>query len=197
MLEGPFRVDVAAHRYYIGDRRVPGVRSVLRVGGVEKDLSFLDPSYQARGKAVHEAACWFDWTGEDSYLPPNWRPFYEAYKAFREAVPCRWDLIETARVNRELYYASRVDRVGIVNGYPALVELKTGGPAAFHGPQLAGLDLLLGRGTRRRLGLYLTKDGHYKLKEYKAGKDYITFLNALRAYHEAYPNGETDDGRAA
>ena len=197
MLRGPFRVDDARHRYFIGAQRVPGVRGILRTAGIEGDKSFLSPEYQARGKAVHDATLHFDLTGRDvDWLPDDWDVFFRAYVRFRAAIPCKWKLLETAKPHRTLRYASRVDRMGLVNGYPALVELKTGGPDAFHGPQLAGLDLLLGRGTRRRLGVYLFKTGKFRVIEYSDPKDYMTFLAALNRYWQVYPYGEDHD-RAA
>lgn len=191
MLAGQFRYVEHGHRYYVGAQRVPGIRTVLRVGGVEREMPFLNERYQLRGKAVHDAAMRFDLFGVDTDLPDEWQPFYVAYKRFLEAVPCRWRMVETAKVNRKLSYASRVDRVGTVSSYPALVELKTGYEAAFHGPQLAGLDLLLGRpGSRRRMGVYLRKDSRFKVVEYSDSNDYVVFLDALKRYWEAYPNGE-------
>lgn len=191
-LRGPFRFDPASHRYTVGARPVPGIHAVLRAGGVERDLGFLSDEYRLRGKAVHAATLHWELTGDEPHLRPEWRPFFEAYRAFRQSLDCRWRWLEHPRVERRLGFASIIDREGTVNGGPAILEIKTGSPDNFHGPQLAGGDLLAGRfprGARRRLAVYLAADGKFRLREYSDPADYLKFLAALERWWEA------EDGR--
>lgn len=203
MLRGPFRHDRVRHFYSIGGTPVPGIHAVLRAGGLEKGGPWFVDEVRERGKAVHAATLAYD-LGEDAVIEDRWRGFYEAYVALRAAVRCRWRLLEHPKAHRRLRYATMLDRVGTVSGRPSVVEIKTGEPAPFHGPQLAGADLLLGPriapGTRRRLGFYLHADGTFQVKEYTEAKDYHDFLAALSAYWDdggARKMGGDDDDRLA
>lgn len=186
LLQGPFRFDHATHRYTVGDQEVPGIHAVLRTGGVERGGPWLeDPAYRERGRAVHRATLAHD-LGDDVRLAAEWRPFFDAYLAVLAALRCRWRYREHPRVHRRLRYASLLDAVGTVNGRPAVVEIKTGEADTFHGPQLAGADLLLPgggvRSPRARLAFYLRADGTFRVREYTSWGDYVVFTDALDAY---------------
>lgn len=197
VLRGPFRFESAPHRYTVGGTLVPGVNAALRAGGLVQDLSFLSDEYRQRGKAVHAATLHYDLTGDYVVLPDDWQPYFTAYRRLREAVRCRWRQLEQPRVSRALRYASTPDRVGLVTGRQAVVEIKTGYAAPFHGPQLAGQDLLLPgggvRSPRRRLGFYLRRDGSFKVEEYTDPADYGQILRAVARWWEA-SDGEGDNG---
>lgn len=163
---------------------VPGIHAVLRAGGLEKDGKYFTQEHRERGKAVHLATLMHDLGETSVLLPERWRPYYDAYLRFRTEVSCTWRKLEHPKVSRQLRYASIIDREGLVSGRSAVVEIKTGFPASFHGPQLAGADLLLSRviGTRRRLAVYLRRDGTYQLREYEQAADYQRFTEALGVY---------------
>jgi hypothetical protein len=191
VLRGPFRFDTAAHAYAVGRVAVPGIHAVLLACGVEPTgARYYTPEARERGKAVHAATLLHDMGETSVRLPDAWAPFFDAYRLFRREAPCRWRRMEHPRVHRRLGYATIIDRWGQVSGRPAVVEIKTGGPAPFHGPQLAGADLLLGpaRGLRRRLAVYLRADGSYKLVEYDTAADYHRFLGAVRDYWRGVPD---------
>jgi hypothetical protein len=202
-LRGPFRFDAQTHTYTVGGVAVPGIHAVLRAGGIEKDLSFLNDYYLQRGRAVHEATMKLDLGSPlamvENGLSEEWHPFLHAYVQFRSDVTCRWTKVEQPVVHRTLRYATIVDRVGRVSGRPAVFEVKTGYPAEFHGPQLAGADILVaGRvhiGLRRRMAVYLTGDGTYKLKEYIDPADYSRFMQAIEQFwrEDAEPDGDRLD----
>jgi hypothetical protein len=186
VLRGPFRFSAATHQYTVGTVCVPGIHAVLRAGGYERGGRWFLPEHQARGRAIHAAALAYD-LGDDVRLPADWRGYFEAYRRFLAAVACRWRWSEHPRVDRRLRYASILDRVGSVNGWPAVVELKTGHPADFHGPQLAGAELLLGPRwlrdvSRRRVAVYLGADAQFKVVTYSDHGDYARFLTALHCY---------------
>jgi hypothetical protein len=183
-LRGPFTFDTARHEYRVGQTRIPGIHAVLRAGGLEQGAPGYTDEHRARGKAVHEATLLHDMGERSIKLPERWMPFFNAYCLFRADVPCRWQRMEHPKVHRTLWYATIIDRAGLVSGRPACVEIKTGGPAPFHGPQLAGADLLLNkqRDTRRRLVIYLAANGRYRLVEYSDPADYARFLKAVQDY---------------
>lgn len=181
-LRGPFRFDARTHTYTVGGVVVPGIHAVLRAAGLEEDFGERrGDEYRARGVAVHAATLLYD-LGAEPVLREEWQPYLDAYVKFRGEVACRWRLCEQARVNRTLRYATVLDRVGTVSGLPCVFEIKTGYPAASHGPQLAGADLLLPRGVkRRRLAVYL-RPGEAQLKEYDDAADYARFIRAVTEF---------------
>lgn len=191
VLRGTFTFDPGRHRYAVGGWPVPSITRLVK----DKD-AFTNPIYLARGSAVHKAALQFD-LGAAWTLPGEWLPFMRAYEQFRAEVACRWRQLEQPLVNRRLRYAGTPDRIGTVNQRPVILEIKTGYPDLFHGPQLAGQDLLLpgggDRSPRRRMAVYLSKEGRYKLVEYSAAADYLVFMDALRRYWAARDRKESDD----
>ena len=66
----------------------------------------------------------------------------------------------------------------ILNGIPAIIDIKSGGKWDWHGLQLDGYALLLKR-SLIRFGLYLSKHGTYKLEPYEDSRDTDVFLGAL------------------
>ena len=192
-LSGPFTFDASSHVYRVGGIAVPGIHAVLRAGGIERGAPNYTQEHRDRGKWVHQATLLMD-LGEDRILSPEnpgWMAYFAAYEKFRAEVPVRWRKLEHPKVHRKLRYASIIDRAGLVSGRPAVLEIKTGGPAPFHGPQLAGADLLLSQslsiGTRRRLAVYLFADGTYQLREYTNPIDYKQFLRAVGDYWKPAP----------
>jgi hypothetical protein len=188
MLRGPFRFDRTTHRYSVGRRAVPGITSVIRAAG-HSDYEWVTAEAMRRGTAVHAATLAHD-LGDDPLLPPEWQPYLWAYLEFRRAVRCVWSELEQPRVERALGFAGTPDRVGIVSGRPALLELKTaasGQAVPWHGIQTAAQDMLLGgvRGQRQRLVVYLMPDGRFRLREHTDPRDYLQFLEALRGYEQA------------
>jgi hypothetical protein len=193
MLTGPFRFDTAAHTYSVGGVPVPGIHAVLRAGGLEHGGKHFTQEHRDRGKAVHLATLRHDLGETRLVLPAEWQPFFDAYLLFRAEVECRWRKLEHPKVHRLLRYATIIDREGLVSGLPSVVELKTSNGltrVGWHGVQLAGADMLLGGGShRRRLVVYLSGSGYYRLSEFTDPADYFRFRGALESY---YAEGSTD-----
>lgn len=78
-------------------------------------------------------------------------------------------------------YAGRFDIAGFVNGKRAVVDVKTGLPMPWHGPQIASYVLGLWGGPEDvdRYGLYLKSNGTYKLKPYEDVSDFAVFTSAV------------------
>lgn len=180
-----FSFDRHSHTYRDGARVVPGITSVLRAAGCT-DSEWVTEEALRRGTAVHAATLLLD-LGDTPVLPLAWDGYLRAYVAFRRDIRCSWQEMEEPRISRLYGFAGTPDRVGLVAGRPALLELKTAQAAsrvAWHGYQTAGQDLLMGgpRGVRQRLVAYLLPDGRYRLREYRDSGDYLAFLEALRSY---------------
>lgn len=187
-----FRFSSADHTYRLGDRVVPAISTIVRW---VHDASgpWLTEESRARGKAVHAATLELDLGAAtadvlQARLAPEWRAFFYAYVQFRESCACRWQQLEQPAVHRRLLFAGTPDRVGTVNDFPALLELKTGTPAAWHPLQTAGQDILLGRrhGALRRFVVYLRSDGTFRLQRHEDPVDYLRFFAALQSYHDAH-----------
>lgn len=88
--------------------------------------------------------------------------------------------------------AGTVDLDVLLLGGPAVVEIKTGTPADWHGLQLAPYAFLLD-GTkwlqRARFGLYLNERGGFRLKEYDEYSDLDTFFRAHEMLHWRVKHG--------
>lgn len=195
MLRGQFRFETATHRYFVGDRPVPAITTVLRVGGHTKDGPWFKPEHRERGRLVH-AACLVRDLGTPPSIPSKYSPYYDGWDAFMREVRPRWRELEQPRVNRRMAYAGTPDRVGFVNGYESIVEIKTGRAARWHAYQTAGQDLLVGgpmATRRRRLVVYLPGDGTYFMREHASANDYIEFLTALRETHGEAEHADDDD----
>lgn len=193
-LRGACRFVADEHRYFIGQTEVPGTHAVMRAGGgddgepLEREHRWFHVEHRDRGKAVHAASLRFD-LGDDWSLPAEWRGYMTAYVRLVDALRPAWTLLEEARFERRRRYATIIDRAGMSAALRCsiVLEIKTGDPDAFHGPQTAGQDLLLGgpRGKRRRFVGYLAADGRFRLREYDDPNDYAKFERALAEYWRA------------
>jgi hypothetical protein len=191
-LKGDFRFDAERHIYTVGTTEVPAVSTIVKAAhlanGGQAGGPWFTQEHRDRGKAVHAATLALDLGSADLsallvWLKPAWQPFLFAYAEFRKSCRCKWTQMEQPRVHRRLKFAGTPDRVGTLNDWPALLELKTGSPAPWHGIQTAGQDTLMPSRGRRRYVVYLSSDGRYKLREHTDSGDYLKFLAALQAYH--------------
>jgi hypothetical protein len=198
-LLGDFRFHASAHVYTVGKVMVPAVGTITKLARTTTDGPWMKDEHRDRGRAVHAATLAVD-LGDScqsvlARLEPDWRPFLFAYCEFRKGIALRWRQLEEPAVHRELMFAGTPDRVGTINDYPALLEIKTGHATDWHGIQTAGQEILLASGALRRYVVYLTSDGKFKLREHINTGDYLKFLTALQSYHEQHPLIEYHDTR--
>ena len=94
-----------------------------------------------------------------------------------------WSSMEEPKHSEQYDFAGTADRLGTINGKPVVIDFKTGGPASWHGLQLAFYDLLyddLPPMIRRRIVVHLRKDGRIpQTVEYHDHADYATALTLL------------------
>lgn len=76
-------------------------------------------------------------------------------------------------------YAGQLDIAGAVNAMRAIVDVKTGVPMPWHGPQTASYAMGLWGEETKRYGLYLKPTGAYKLKLYEDPSDFSVFTSAV------------------
>lgn len=91
-------------------------------------------------------------------------------------------LVERKIVDLLRGYAGRFDVAAYVNGVLSMIDFKTGAPLHYHGVQLAGYchGLWGSLDNVKRYGLYLHKDGTYKLKPFiDDEEDLSVFFSAV------------------
>jgi hypothetical protein len=173
------RLD-ADHRYWLEDRELLSVTAVLMEAGLIDQTWFTEEAAD-RGTYVHQA-CQLRDADDLGACDPAYAGYLEAYERFlREAVPA-WVHIEHRVCDPTLGYAGTVDRAGHFKYEWAVLDIKTGPPAPWHGLQLAAYGRLLPRmGLRpKRYDLYLTATGTYRLEPQTTRTDESVFLSALQ-----------------
>lgn len=183
--------DAEPHRYrYHGDV-VPSVTGILRsiTDAIYGDI----PSWQVqaaadRGTQAHRATE-LDDIGILAYerLDPELVPYVDAWRAFVAETGFEVEAIELRRCHPVWRYATTLDRVGILNGKRAVVELKT--TAALHpwvALQTAGqLEAYNATAESRaahatqRWAVRLGPDGRYQCQQYSNTNDWPVFLACL------------------
>lgn len=191
MLRGKFTFDQAEHIYRVGDWIVPGITEVLKVSG-DMDERFIPDEARNRGSAIHQITEDLDLglysvteIAESPYL--GW---VEAYVNFYEAVRPEYDHIETPVINRELGFATAVDRAGALNDAQFVMNIKTGVKMRAHSIQLAAEVLALDgkRSDRKRFTLYIKKTKKWDLIEHANEGDFSQFEEALHEWREECHN---------
>lgn len=177
------RLD-AEHRYWLGDRELIGVTAALTEAGLI-DSRFFTEDAADRGTYIH-AACELVDRDDLDFVEPEYDGYVAAYGLFlRDARP-NWLHLEHVVYDATLGYAGTADRVGLLNGAWAVLDIKTGPPAPWHGLQLAAYGRLLPGPTGLRpvrYDLYLAETGTYRLEPQRTRTDDATFLAALAVAH--------------
>lgn len=183
------------HTYTLGERKLPGVTSLLKAFGFIDD-SWASAEALQRGTFVHEAAQYDDEGKLDpASLDERLRGYVEAWRRCKREIGL--EVVECERhVAHPLYgYAGTLDR--IVNRvlpegtFAYLVDLKTGGPQPWHSLQVGFYAMAWeAQGVNpvrlRRACAYLAADGKYKFVEYTDRNDYAVAkaLLTLAAWKE-------------
>lgn len=176
------RFDPDAHKYYIFDREIPSVTTVLKKIGVLDDRWFKAGSGE-KGTKVHEFLELID-QGFKVTVPITIRGYVRAYKAFREANPgFVLKSLEEVIFDRSLHVCGKVDRVftDTETDETWVVDIKTGTPQRFHRIQVSAYaNALKEKRMPRIAGLYLSPDGNYKFKEYQ--KSHVLWRSCVAVY---------------
>jgi len=188
--------DPTTHRYTHQGRVIPSVTGRIKSAGLlGPAVSFYTDETAARGQRVHLACLQLDhadlqWAagrGGQTLAPaltPTERGYVLSYHRWCEAMAPQWTSLETPHYSARYDTAGTADRLGTIDSVPAVVDFKTGGPAAWHGVQLAMYDLLhdeLPPRERRRLVLHLVDDGRMaQVVEYHAADDYLLALELMK-----------------
>lgn len=174
-----FVFDESLHRYTYDGRIVRGVTGLIREGGlVDPDAAqwFTEES-RWRGTRVHKACLDIDLDCYGYEALETDAGYVESYLKWRHLTAPRWTVLEEPRYSKRWRFCGIADRIGFDSkGRPMVLDFKTGPAQKWHRIQLALYDMLhddIPWGIRRRVGLYLQKDGSIaKPKEYADRNDY-------------------------
>ena len=170
--------DEEKHEYSVGGIKVPSVSEILAPLSAERygELSpWMLKAAAARGTAVHEATELVDY-GIPLEPDPDVYDYMFAYETFLLEHEVDWEAIEGIvyykRTEDELpLYAGTIDRFGLVDGIPAVVDIKTYSSMSTDSQLYASCQTVLyadalesmGRMVLGRYILHLRKDGTYRL----------------------------------
>lgn len=169
-----------ASAYMIDGARVPSVTEILSIGGWS-DFSGIDPEIlaraAARGTFVHEASELHDEGDLDwDSVPREWVGYVRAYEKFK--AERQFQIIESEVVvkNKLHRYAGQLDRRGLLDGKPVILDIKTSSqPSPSWGPQIAGYAACYAE-PHGRVALWLRRDGTYRVISYPDPDDTRLFL---------------------
>jgi len=179
-----FHFDPETHTYTLDGRTLLSVTSILKEAGMLVYPSGMQDAMM-RGKYVHAATEMIDrGTLDWELLDDTLRPYCEAYAKFcRDKNPVIV-LSEQRSYHPTHLYAGTPDRVVRMDGFTALLDIKTGTPnpataiqVAAYKEMVRALDEIV---CARCYALHLRDDGNYRLDEMKDRKrNYNLFLAAL------------------
>lgn len=170
--------DEEKHEYSVAGVRVPSVSEILAPLSAERYAELNKAMVEqaaARGTAVHEACELIDYGG-DPDDDPEIDGYLTAYTMFLTEHDVKWELIESvtgySRTEDETpLYAGTVDRFGMVDGEPTLVDIKTYSSMTSQSQLQASCQTALYADALEnnkwfvlnRAILHLRKDGTYRL----------------------------------
>jgi hypothetical protein len=189
-LEEILRFDPNGHRYFVGNRELPSVTTVL---GASFPFFAGESAMEAarrRGRIVHKISELDDRVElDESTVPDDLVPFLEGWRSFRRNsgfVP-DVDGIEVQKHHSIFGYAGTIDRIGRDSrNRRILLDIKTGGRYPQYRLQLAAyLNLLSNPADYIRLCVVLDDSGRFGVEEYPRDfrDDFETFVSCLTLYN--------------
>jgi hypothetical protein len=174
--------DNETHTYRLNGTVLKSVTTIIKDAGLIDDRWFTEFS-RWRGSAVHEAVFYDIHNDLDPNIHEQIKPYMEAWFKFKQDTKFQpfKHLCESRQYHPIYKYAGSPDLPGMLNGSPALIDIKTGDcPTA--GLQTAAYAMFpkLMAYSFKRFSLRLRIDGTYRLNRHDKVSDKIDFLAALR-----------------
>lgn len=156
-------VDEELHTYHFAGEgslsgvRLPSVTDILKPIIPESVSQYFTPESRDRGHRVHRMVQ-LDIEGrlDVAALDDELLSYYEGWMEWRMLANFKPIFVEQSVFHSALFYAGRMDLYGLLDGYPALPDIKTGVvDLLLAGPQTAGYvaaaayEGLIPYGTRR------------------------------------------------
>lgn len=174
---------------------IPSVTQVLTLAGIDDvsriPLHFLERA-AAVGTAVHEACEFLDQDDLDlDSLDPLIVGYVLGYQKFKQETGFVPSVIEQRGVSESqgLRYGYCVDRLGLLDGQPVLIDIKT---SSKKSPAWAVQTAAYAEATNcegLRLVVHVAKDGSYKLIRQEDVYDFHVWGAALKVAHWRLAHG--------
>lgn len=182
----PFRFDFEEHVYYVNDRRVPNVTSMLQQTG-HVDPRYYTDEARERGRMVHALTAAIDLKSIDlARLVSPYRGYALAHAGAMARLKPTMIAIEVPVVHPGYRFGTRPDRVLKVYGARGVLDEKSGHKEKWHAIQTAlqAIGVAWKFGIRpellQRFTLYLHNDGHFKNEMHTKRRDYDEAYEIIR-----------------
>jgi hypothetical protein len=179
--ETGFHFDEDSHTYSLDGRRLISTTQAI---SILDDRPKVDRQYLERGRLVHFATELYDRGHlDESIIDDDVRGRLEAYIKFRKDTGFEPVYIEHPLFHPEHFYAGRIDRVGILNNWQDLIDIKSGVKARIDELQaIAYWELCRANSIpiKKQFDLYLKENGTYRLEPVEHRRSLLpVFLAAL------------------
>ena len=193
-MDNTLTFDDAAHEYRLNGTVLPSVTKIIQDAGLVDSSKVPDDVLrraQERGTAVHTACELYDRDKLDyASLDPVVWPYLEAWIKFKQQTGFLVKFSETIVYSRH-GYAGRLDRIGMMNNTPAIIDIKTSKIISqATGVQTAAYlnachEMMITSFAKKykRFAIHLYDDGKYEIEPYDSPQDWPVFLAALQIYH--------------
>jgi len=159
-----FRFDEKAHIYYGDDVPMPSVTQILKAAGCMGH--YKGTKARDRGSAIHEATEVWDTL---KIVPDDECKYYvEAWAKFSTDNKIEILASEQQVYNEQLWYAGTLDRIIRINGFIAMLDIKSGSKADWHRLQLAAYALCWPDEINLGMVVYLKPNGRYTTETFTA-----------------------------
>lgn len=166
------------HLYMLDGRVLPSVTGILK-GELFIDDSFYTEDARIRGTYVHLACHLYDkGTLDLDELDSALRPYLDAYILFKGETGFQVNESEVPCYHPQYLYAGTPDKIGIMAGTDALIDLKSGDIQPWCALQTAAYELFFPK-SMKRFGVQLTNEGKYKMTPFTDRTDRNIFLSAM------------------
>jgi hypothetical protein len=175
--------DEMRHIYRLNDRVLPSVTQAL---SVIENFDHIPPEVLERarifGRYVHLAVDLFN-RGDlkETSLDPQLAPRLAQYKQFLFDSKFQVTHTEQRVYSSSLGYAGTLDIRGRLDGWPSLIDCKSGAVPRSVGPQTAAYRECCDEKPPKRFALQLADD-RYRLIPCQEPSDFSNFLSALNVY---------------
>lgn len=180
----PCRFYPDEHKYVLdGTRVLPNVTRILDASGLVDHFGHTDDTRE-RGRFVHRVTQQLDANPAKALdIDYRYEPYVTAYRAFVRHMQPEWSQSERVVFDATYGYAGTLDRAGLVQGVPVIVDIKTGEVPPSVGPQTAAYRRCLHDAHRwQRACLQLRPDGQFRWLSLADRTDDGVFLAALTLY---------------
>ena len=180
--------DAESHKYNLNGADIPSVTQIIQKV-LPTNFYVSEEVLEQKsliGQYVHTATELYDQDNLDiDSLHPTLKGYLDGWIRFRMIFDIKPIAIELRLAHPVYKFAGRIDRV--FEG-DILVDIKTGVPQKMNALQLAGYKELWDYDKKskdkikKRIVVYLRKEGAFKIEEYKDISDKAIFLSCLNVY---------------